>query len=220
MDFLFGDIDAFLHAVGILGIFFILFAESGLLIGVILPGDTLLFTAGFLASKEYFDIVLLIIAAFSGAVLGDSFGYAFGKRMGPTIFKREDSLIFHKKNLLRAERFYERYGGMTLIYARFLPVVRTFAPILAGVGKMTYSKFLFFNVIGGLLWAVGLTLAGYILGNTIPGIDAYIPLIIAIVAISTVFPPLIHLLLKNESREEIMRIIKEKIFRKEPTRNI
>ena len=212
MDFLFGDLDTLLKTVGLLGIFGIVFAESGLLIGIILPGDSLLVTAGFLASQEYFNILLLIIAAFAGAVLGDSFGYAFGKKVGPAIFTREDSLLFHKDHLMRAERFYERFGGLTLVWARFLPVIRTFAPILAGVGKMRYGTFLFFNAAGGLLWAVGLPLAGFFLGKLIPGVERYIAYIIGGIVVMTVFPPAIHLLLQKGAREEIISFIRKKLL--------
>ena len=212
MDFLFGDLDTLLKTVGLLGIFGIVFAESGLLIGIILPGDSLLVTAGFLASQEYFNILLLIIAAFAGAILGDSFGYAFGKKAGPAIFTREDSLLFHKDHLMRAERFYERFGGLTLVWARFLPVIRTFAPILAGVGKMRYGTFLFFNAAGGLLWAVGLPLTGFFLGKLIPGVEHYIAYIIGGIIVMTVFPPVIHLLLQKGAREEIISFIRKKLL--------
>ena len=191
MDFLFGDLDTLLKTVGLLGIFGIVFAESGLLIGIILPGDSLLVTAGFLASQEYFNILLLIIAAFAGAVLGDSFGYAFGKKVGPAIFTREDSLLFHKDHLMRAERFYERFGGLTLVWARFLPVIRTFAPILAGVGSMRYQTFLKYNVLGGLLWGTLMLSAGYFLVRLFPAIEDYLTLVIlGIIVLS--FLPVIH----------------------------
>ena len=203
MDFLFGDITTLLHAIGILGVFFVVFAESGLLIGIILPGDTFLFTAGLLASSGYFNIFFLIIAAFLGAVLGDSFGYAFGKKVGPAIFTREDSLLFHKTHLARAEHFYKRFGGTAIVYARFLPFARTFAPILAGVGSMPYRKFLFFNVIGGALWAIGLPLTGFFLGTAFPDIERFIIYILFGVMSITVAPPIIHILWKKDSRQRI-----------------
>ena len=215
MDFLFGDLDTLLKTVGLLGIFGIVFAESGLLIGVILPGDSLLVTAGFLASQEDFNILPLIIAAFAGAVLGDSFGYAFGKKVGPAIFTREDSLLFHKDHLMRAERFYERFGGLTLVWARFLPVIRTFAPILAGVGKMRYGTFLFFNAAGGLLWAVGLPLPGFFLGQPIPGVERYMACIIACIVVATVFPPIIHVVPKKEARDKIISFIRKQLSKQQ-----
>ena len=142
-----------IKAAGYIGIFGIVFAESGLFVGFFLPGDSLLFTAGFLASQGFLHIAALSAVCFAGAVLGDSFGYAFGRKVGPMIFKKEDSLLFQKDHLLRAEQYYNRYGAKTIILARFMPIVRTFAPILAGVGRMRYGEFLAFNVVGGALWA-------------------------------------------------------------------
>lgn len=179
------DIPALIQTVGLVGLFLIVFAESGLLIGLFLPGDSLLFTAGFLASQGFANIWLLIIGCFFAAVLGDNTGYAFGKRVGPRIFKREQSFVFKPENLERARRFYAVYGGKTIIIARFLPIIRTFAPILAGVGAMPYSIFLFYNLLGGALWAIGLPLGGYFLGSAIPGVDRYlIPIVIIIIVVS------------------------------------
>src|SRR3989338_3758972 len=151
------DVELLIKTVGYAGLFAIIFAESGLLIDFFLPGDSLLFVAGFLASQGYFNIWLLAAVCLLGAVLGDSVGYAIGKKMGPRLFRREDSLLFHKDNLNRAKTFYDRHGGLTIVLARFLPVIRTFAPILAGVGLMRYPLFFFYNIIGGILWVLGLT---------------------------------------------------------------
>lgn len=183
---LFGfDLVSFIRAGGYLGLFGIIFAESGLFLGFFFPGDSLLFAAGFLAAQGYFNIYLLSAVCFLGAVLGVSFGYYFGARIGPKIFAKEDSIFFHKSHLERAKVFYEKYGGITIVLARFIPIVRTFVPILAGVGRMRYSAFLFYNVIGGALWAIGLTALGYYLGGTIPGADRYlIPIIAGIVTLS------------------------------------
>ena len=183
---LFGlDLITLIRSVGYAGIFAIVFAESGVFLGLFLPGDSLLFTAGFLASQGYLDIWFLITGCFLAAVLGDNFGYAFGRRVGPRVFRREDSLLFHRAHLDRAQRFYERHGGKTLILARFLPVIRTFAPILAGVGRMPYRVFFFYNVVGAALWAIGLTALGYWLGSAIPNVDRYLlPIVLAIVIIS------------------------------------
>lgn len=182
------DTSALIEAVGLAGLFFIVFAESGLLIGFFLPGDSLLFTAGFLASQGFANIWTLIIGCFLAAVLGDNAGYAFGKRVGSRIFKREQSLLFKPENLERARRFYAVYGGKTIVVARFLPVIRTFAPILAGVGVMPYSIFLFYNLLGGALWAIGLPLGGYFLGSAIPGADRYIIPIVLIIIIVSALP--------------------------------
>ncbi len=187
------DIEALIRTAGYLGLFGIVFAESGLFLGFFLPGDSLLFTAGFLASQGYGNIMLLLPVCFFAAVLGDSFGYAFGRKVGPRIFTREDSLFFRKEYITRTRAFYDRHGGKTLILARFLPVVRTFAPIFAGVGKMRYPTFFFYNLIGGFFWAVGLTVLGYTLGSVIPGIDRYlVPLVLGIIVIS-MLPPIIHI---------------------------
>ena len=187
------DIEALIRTAGYLGLFGIVFAESGLFLGFFLPGDSLLFTAGFLASQGYGNIMLLLPVCFFAAVLGDSFGYAFGRKVGPRIFTREDSLFFRKEYITRTRAFYDRHGGKTLILDRFLPVVRTFAPIFAGVGKMRYPTFFFYNLIGGFFWAVGLTVLGYTLGSVIPGIDRYlVPLVLGIIVIS-MLPPIIHI---------------------------
>ena len=199
MDSLIGfDLILLIQTVGYLGLFGIIFAESGLFIGFFLPGDSLLFTAGFLASQGFLNIWILAFLVFVAAILGDNFGYAFGRKVGPAIFSREDSLLFHKDHLERAKVFYEKYGAKTLVLARFLPVVRTFAPILAGVGQMHYRTFFFYNVVGAFLWALGMTWLGYFLGATIPGIDKYlIPIILAIIVLSSL-PTLIHIIKNRE----------------------
>lgn len=205
------DLIAFIKAIGYFGIFGVVFAESGLFIGFFLPGDSFLFSAGFLASQNFLNIWCLMFLIFIGAVLGDNFGYAFGKKVGPMIFKKEDSLLFHKNNLEKAKIFYDKYGGMAVILARFMPGIRTFAPILAGVGKMNYSKFLFFNVIGGFLWGISLPLLGYYLGSVIPNIDKYIIPIICLIILLSVLPILINFL-KNKSIKS--GILKSMNFRK------
>ncbi len=179
---------------GHLAIWAIVFAESGLLIGFFLPGDSLLFAAGFLASQGYLNIFALIIGCFVCAVVGDNVGYATGKRFGHKLFSKEDSLFFHKNNIVKAQNFYEKHGTKTIVLARFLPVVRTFAPIVAGIGKMDYPTFFKFNLLGGLVWTSGLSMLGFVLGNVIPDVDKYLlPITIAIVVIS-IIPSLLHLL--------------------------
>jgi len=196
---------------GYLGVAGIVFAESGLFFGFFLPGDSLLFTAGFLASQGFLNIVILLPLIFIAAVAGDSVGYAFGRRMGPKIFKRQDSLWFHRDHLARAEKFYEKHGGKTIILARFMPIVRTFAPIVAGVGKMRYSTFIAYNLIGGLLWSFGLTGAGYFLGSTIPDIDKYLlPIILGIILLSA-SPVLWHLFKEKEPRERLIQLLKGRL---------
>ena len=184
---------------GYLGVFAAVFAESGLLIGFFLPGDNLLFTAGFLASQGYGSIVVLAVGCFAAAVVGDSVGYAFGKKIGPRIFTRQKSFLFRPEYVARARAFYGAHGGKTIILARFMPAVRTFAPILAGVAGMQYRSFLFFNIAGGFLWAGGLTGLGYTLGSAIPNIGNYIiPIVLAITVIS-VIPPLLHWLREKKN---------------------
>ncbi|MDO8743036.1 MAG: VTT domain-containing protein [Candidatus Azambacteria bacterium] len=194
------DLATFILAAGYIGLFVIVFAESGLFLGFFLPGDSLIFTAGFLASQGYFNIIILAAIFFAGAVLGDSFGYAFGKKTGPKLFTKEDSLLFKKSHLEKARIFYEVHGGKTIILARFMPIIRTFAPILAGVGMMKYSVFLLYNVIGGALWAVGLSFAGYLLGSIIPNADRYIIPIVILIIIASILPPIIHILRNKEHK--------------------
>ncbi|KAB2834731.1 MAG: DedA family protein [Candidatus Dadabacteria bacterium] len=185
------DLVSLITWAGYIGIFIIIFAECGVLLGIFLPGDSLLFTAGFLASQGKLDLALLMLICFAGAVLGDNFGYAFGRRAGPAIFKKEDSFFFHKKHLERAARFYDAHGGKTIILARFMPIIRTFAPILAGVGRMNYRVFILYNLVGGALWAIGLTGLGYFLGSTIPGVDRYLFPIVLLIIIVSMLPGII-----------------------------
>ncbi len=179
---------------GYAGLFAIVFAESGLMIGFFLPGDSLLVTAGLIASRNLFGIHILplIIVATIGAILGDSVGYWFGRKTGPRIFKRENSLLFHKDNLVKARKFYDRHGPITIVIARFMPFIRTFAPIVAGVGDMSYPVFISFNVIGGVLWVLAMTLLGFFLGTSIPNVDKYIHWIILAIVLVSVSPPLYH----------------------------
>ncbi len=209
MDFLHLNLPVLVRAIGYVGLFVVVFAESGLLVGFFLPGDSLLFTAGFLASQGYLHLIPLLLILFAAAVLGDSVGYFFGKKIGPKIFTKKDSWFFHQNNVEKAKRFYEAHGKKTIILARFLPVVRTFAPILAGVGMMKYSIFILFNVIGALLWTCGLTLLGYFLGNVIPDIDQYLlPIIVGIILLS-ILPTLIHVGKEKSVRDRIRSFFKK-----------
>jgi membrane-associated protein len=166
-----------IKAVGLLGVFFIIFADS------------LLFTAGFLASQGFISPTWLFVGAFLAAVLGDSVGYAFGKKVGPKIFTKEDSFFFNKKHIERSEHFYEKYGKKTIIFARFIPIVRTFAPILAGVGNMSYKTFISYNIMGGFLWSTGITALGFILGATVPNANSYITPFVILIIIISLIPP-------------------------------
>lgn len=189
------------HA-GLWSIFAIIFAESGLLIGFFLPGDTLLFTAGFLAASGYFSIWYLIIGGIIAAVVGDNVGYQIGRKFGPRIFSREESFFFHKDHVEKAKSFYAKHGPLTIVLARFVPVVRTFAPVLAGVGHMNYATFFFYNILGGVIWIVSMSLLGYFLGEVIPNIDKYVlPVILSAVVLSIVIPPVAGLLRKKRDQK-------------------
>jgi membrane-associated protein len=198
------NVAPFVHTIGYIGIAAIIFAESGLFVGFFLPGDTLLIAAGLLAGQGYFSIGLLIPVIVAAAIIGDSVGYAFGKRVGPKLFTREDSFFFRRSHVQSAQTFYEKHGGLTVVLARFVPVVRTFAPILAGVGNMPYKRFLGFNVIGGLLWGAGITLLGYFVGSLVPHIDRYILVIVFIILVASIVPAAIHLL-RDPARRAALR---------------
>jgi membrane-associated protein len=177
------------------GLFLIIFAETGLLIGFFLPGDSLLFTAGILASKGNLNIAVIAIGCFLAAVIGDQVGYTIGRRAGPALFRRPDSRIFKQKYVDRTKEFFDKHGPKTILLARFVPIVRTFAPVLAGVGEMSRRTFTTYNVVGGFVWAVGVTVAGYILGEAIgEDIDKYLLPIIAVIIVLSILPPLIEML--------------------------
>lgn len=191
MDSLFNlDLPTLITTVGYVGIFFIIFAESGLFFGFFLPGDTLLFSAGLLASQGYLNLALLILLVVLAAVIGDQVGYLFGFKFGPKIFNHDDSFYFKRKYVTDAENFYQKHGKKTVLLARFIPVIRTFIPILAGVGKMNYRTFITYNIIGGALWGASITLLGYFLGEKIPNIDTYILPVLLLVIFISVLPTL------------------------------
>ena len=171
----------------------IIFAETGLLIGFFLPGDSLLFTAGILAGQGKLNVWMVVIGCFVAAVLGDQVGYTIGERAGPPLFRRPDSRIFKQEYIDRTRAFFEKHGPKTVIIARFVPVVRTFAPMLAGVGEMPRRTFLRYNIVGAFLWAVGLTFLGYVLGDVIgKDIDTYLLPIIAIIILISLIPPFLE----------------------------
>lgn len=196
---------------GYIGLFVIVFAESGLFFGFFLPGDSLLLTAGLFAYKGLLNIWVLLPLLFVAAVLGDNVGYWFGRKAGPMLFNREESLLFKRKNLLAARGFYDQHGGKTIILARFMPFIRTFAPIVAGAVEMDYRRFMFFNLVGGLVWAVGLTLAGYFLGSIFPPelLDRYFIVIVIVVIAISVLPTALHLW--QENRHTIMTWVRARL---------
>ena len=173
---------------GVVGLFAVIFAESGLFFGFFFPGDSLLFTAGFLAPILGINIYLLVGGVFAAAVLGDNTGYWFGNKVGEKLFTKNDSLFFKKENILKAHEFFNKHGAKALVLARFIPVVRTFTPIIAGVAKMRYRDFLMWNILGGFLWGVGVTSTGYFLGRTIPNSEKYLGYIIAVIILSSFVP--------------------------------
>src|SRR5207248_6202341 len=190
MNFL--DPNHLINSYGTLGIFAIIFAESGLFFGFFLPGDSLLVTAGLLAathesSKVHLNLAALLIGIPSAPILGDQVGYWFGNRVGPTLFRRPESRFFKPDHLVRANEFLEQRGARMIVLARFIPAVRTFTPIAAGATHMRYRVFVPFNVLGGILWGVGVTLAGYTLGSRVKHIDRYlVPIILVVVAVSLI----------------------------------
>lgn len=207
-------IQAFGPIFGYFIVFALVFLESGMLVGFFFPGDSLLFIAGFLASQGFFDIKILIAGCFVAAVAGDTIGYLIGAKLGPKIFTKDNSIFFHKKHLEKAQSFYDKHGGKTIILARFIPVIRAFAPVVAGAGKMDYKRFLTFNLIGGVLWAIGVTLAGYYLGSLIPDVDKYLLPIVGLIVIASVLPALHHLLVDSEIRASIINKFEASLIRK------
>ncbi len=171
-----------------MGIIFIIFAETGLFFGFFFPGDSLLFTAGLLASQGIFSIYSLVFFCILAAILGDSVGYWSGKKYGRKLFERDAGFFFKKQRVYDAEKFYERHGKYTIIIARFVPIIRTFAPIVAGIGRMDYPTFLTYNIFGGIFWAAGLLLLGYFLGGIIPNPDLYILPIAFLIVFLSILP--------------------------------
>jgi membrane-associated protein len=197
------EASAIIKTAGLMGIFITIFSESGLLFGFFLPGDTLLFAAGIFASQGFFSITFLIIGATIAAIVGDSVGYWMGKNVGGKIFTHRSSplLGISKNQVDRAERFYQRHGAITIVIARFIPVIRTFAPIIAGIANMNYRKFLIFNIIGGVLWCMSLPLLGYYFGSLIPNPDRFLLPIVCVVMVISFLPFIIrfvrHLIISN-----------------------
>lgn len=174
-----------IETLGLFGVVLVVFAESGLFFGFFLPGDSLLFTAGFLASQDFMSLPLLLVGVFIAAVVGDSVGYSFGRFVGKALYERPDSRWFKRAHLARAKAFYEKYGAMAVILARFIPIVRTFVPIVAGTVVMPYRRFLACNIIGAFFWGIGFTVFGYIFGSIIPDGEKYItPIVLTIIVIS------------------------------------
>ena len=187
-----GDLEELIRWGGYTALIGIVFCETGIMLGFFLPGDSLLVTAGLFAANGVLDIVGLNLSLMLAAILGDTLGYWIGARGGSRLYSRPDSRFFRRQHLLAARDFYEKHGGKTIVFARFMPIVRTFAPVVAGVAGMDYSKFLFYNIAGGIGWVSSMTLIGYILGKSIPNIDRYIYWVVAVVVLLSLLPGFIH----------------------------
>ncbi len=187
------DLPALVQWAGYVGLTAIIFTETGLLIGFFLPGDSLLVTAGLLCSQPEFGLNVYILGLLltTAAIVGDTVGYKIGQVTGPRIFTREESFLFRRAHLLKAQAFYEKHGGKTIIIARFVPIIRTFAPVVAGVGQMRYRSFLAYNVVGGVLWVWSMLFTGYFLGRWVPGIDQHIEKVILVVIFLSILPGII-----------------------------
>jgi membrane-associated protein len=187
------DANSIVQSGGLIILAVFLFAEVGLFLGFFLPGDTLLITAGILAKQGKFNIAIVIVIAAIAAILGDNTAYLIGRNVGDRVFKKKDSLLFDPKHIERSENYYEKYGTKTVLIAHFIPVIRTFTPLLAGVAKMRYSKFVLFDAIGDIVWAITVTLLGYYVGSRIPNIDHYLLAIVGLVVIFSITPTIYHL---------------------------
>ena len=184
------DVQGLVQWGGVIGLTLIIFAETGLLVGFFLPGDSLLVTAGLFASRGLFNVVTLGVVLTIASIVGNTVGYGIGAAAGPRLFTRENSLLFNKKHLYRAHEFYERHGGKTIILARFMPIVRTFVPVVAGMAQMGYRRYTLYNVIGGVAWIWSMLLIGYFLGY-IPGVEQHIEVVIVVVIALSLLPGVI-----------------------------
>ena len=188
------DVKGLVQAGGYIALAIIVFTETGLMIGFFLPGDSLLVTAGLFAAKGMMNIVWLNVLLSFCAIAGDATGYYIGKKLGPALFRKEDSLFFKKKHLIATHDFYEKHGGKTIILARFIPVIRTFAPVVAGMANMSYRRFAMFNVVGGIGWVFSMTMIGYLLVTLFPATERHIEKVIIIVIFISILPGIIEFL--------------------------
>ena len=188
------NVPELIRLVGFYGLILIVFAETGLLVGFFLPGDSLLITAGLFAARGDFDYAMLLLALIPAAIIGNATGYYIGHRTGMTLYSRPNSLLFRREHLRMTHEYYEKHGGKTIILAQFIPILRTFAPVVAGVGEMGYRQFATYNVVGAILWVGSMLTAGYMLGNAIPDIESRIHYVVAVVIFISLLPPGIALL--------------------------
>jgi membrane-associated protein len=194
------DVESLVRVGGVVGLTAIVFIETGLLIGFFLPGDSLLVTAGLFAARGDLEVLPLTVALSIAAILGDTVGYNIGARAGPKLFTRADSLFFNKKHLITTKEFYDRHGPFTIVIARFVPIIRTFAPVVAGIGAMQYTRFISYNVIGGIGWVVTMVFGGYFLGQMIPNIHKHIDKVIVIVIFLSLLPAIIKVVREKMKR--------------------
>lgn len=202
------DVRGLVQAGGYIGLAIIVFVETGLMIGFFLPGDSLLVTAGLFAAKGDLNIVVLNVLLMACAIAGDATGYYIGKKLGPALFRKEDSLLFKKKHLIATHEFYERHGGKTIIIARFVPVIRTFAPVVAGMAGMSYRRFALFNIVGGIGWVFSMTMLGYLLVTVFPATEQHIEKVIIVVIFLSILPGIIEWL---RARTRARKAANEKI---------
>lgn len=195
------DPSAIIENGGLILLFIILFAEVGLFLGFFLPGDTLLIAAGIFAHQGKLGLLSIILVSAIAAILGDSLAYYLGRRWGRSVFEK-DTFLFRKDHMIKSEEFFEKYGPKTLLVSHFLPVIRTFTPLLAGVGNMPYKKFLVWNVTGDILWATSVTLVGYYIGSRIPNADKYILLLVLAATVLTFGPALYHYLRNQRNKSK------------------
>lgn len=199
------DVTHLVQTGGLLLIALIIFAESGMMVGFLFPGDTLLFSAGILAASGQLPIVWTLVVISLAAIIGDNTGYYIGRKLGPRLFTKEDSIVFRRAYIKKAEAFYEKYGTKTMLIAHFVPIVRSFAPVTAGAGKMDYKQFALYDAIGDITWAVLTTLLGFYLGSRVPGIEKMIePLLLGIIFV-TLVPTIYHALKDPKIRAKLLR---------------
>jgi membrane-associated protein len=199
------DITHLIQTGGLVLIAAVIFAESGMMVGFLFPGDTLLFSAGILAASGNLPIVWTIAVIAAAAIAGDNTGYHIGRLLGPKLFTKKDGIVFRHEHIMRAEAFYEKYGSKTMLLAHFVPVVRSFAPVTAGAGKMNYPQFIFFDAIGDIAWAASVTLIGYYLGSRVPGIEKYIEPLLLIIVLIFLIPTLYHVFKDPKIRARLSR---------------
>jgi membrane-associated protein len=205
------DVETMLQTGGLIFLALIIFAESGMMVGFLFPGDTLLFSAGILAAADKMptDVWGVIVVIAAAAIAGDNIGYQIGKSLGPRLFRKKDGLIFRHDHIMKAEKFFEKYGSKTMLVAHFIPVVRSFAPVTAGAGNMPRKQFILFDAIGTAAWAFGVTLLGYYVGSRIPSIEKFIEPVMIIIILAFLLPTLYHVYKDKKLRRAMRQALHE-----------